>query len=381
MKKTLAIILTLVMIFGVVAFNTSAEEATTTPTVSIITNKGSAVEVADTTYVTVKFENFDSIKGVDVDITADETITLGDVEAYGFKGNEDKGVNYKTTANTIRFVDLTLGDNARITFEATVYGETPETDPEINVKGTYALNGKELFDETLPAKGSFEIKRVIAPTDVQGATQENPKTITPANKKFIPQGSVYKKISENEYVFADKNTNGEFIITEEGYQYDSFDIPDNKITTFGASNDLIDSKALRFGSYSEHYKSGVEHGTMIFEGAWLALKNYYIQKGYTVQKIIPAVYKNVLATLDKPENAGKTFVTYNVNGQTVNVYIFEQRNYMWKNDTDGILEYTLRLNGTTSGLTYTAAAFAIEGETVTFTENVKSVTVPQPQEN
>ena len=93
MKKTLAIILTLVMIFGVVAFNTSAEEATTTPTVSIITNKGSAVEVGDTTYVTVKFENFDSIKGVDVDITADETITLGDVEAYGFKGNEDKGVN------------------------------------------------------------------------------------------------------------------------------------------------------------------------------------------------------------------------------------------------------------------------------------------------
>lgn len=381
MKKTLAIILTVVMIFGVVAFNTSAEEATTAPTVSIITNKGSAVNTDDTTYVTVKFENFDSIKGVDVDITADKAITLGKVDSFGFKGNQDKGVNYKKTNNTIRFVDLTLGDNARITFEATVYGETPETDPEINVTGTYALDGKTFFDENLPASGTFEIKRVIAEEDKpksELAQAESPINITPVAGTFIPQGAVYVKTGDT-YTFAEKQENGSFTATAEGkYTYQSYTIPENKITTFGASNDLTNSNALRFGSYSEHYKSGVKHGTMIFEGAWLALKNYYIQKGYTVQEIIPAVYKNVLATLDKPDNADKTFVTYNVNGQTVNVYIFEQKNYMWKNDTYGILEYALRLNGTTSGLTYTAAAFAIEGETVTFTENVKSVTAPQP---
>ena len=386
MKKTLAIVLTLVMIFGIVAFNTSAEETAAEPTVTIVTNKGSAVDEGTETYFTVRFDNFSKIKGIDVEITADKAITLSTVESSGFKSAAGENVNYTKSNNgnvhTIRFVDLLTQGSARITFAAYIdEGKTPETDPEIRVEGKYADSGKTFFQVKSPAAGTFEIKRVIASTNVQGATEETPKTITPESNKFIPQGSVYKKISENEYVFADKNTNGEFIITEEGYQYDSFDVPENKITTFGASNDLTNKTSLRFGSYSELNVNCSSHGTVIFEGNWLALKNHYIKKGYTVNQFVEAIYNNAVATLEKPENAGKTFVSYKLGKETINVFIFKQKNYMWKDTEKGILEYTLRLSGTTSGLTYTAAAFAIEGETVTFTENVKSVTAPQPQEN
>mgnify|MGYP003306487670 CR=1 FL=1 len=375
MKKTLAIILTLVMIFGIVAFNTSAEETAAEPTVTIVTNKGSAVDEGTETYFTVRFDNFSEIKGIDVEITADKAITLSTVESSGFKSAAGENVNYTQSNNgdvhTIRFVDLLTQGNARIIFGASVDVDTI-TDPVINITGKYALDGKTFFKEDLPASGTFEIKRGIASTDVQGATEETPKTITPESNKFIPQGSVYKKISENEYVFADKNTNGEFIITEEGYQYDSFDIPENKITTFGASDGLTADTSLKFGSYSELNKAGTTHGTLVFEGEWLELKNYYIKNGYTVKQFVAALYKDVAAKLDA--NPSASFVYYKVNGKNINVYRFKQKNYMWKDDTNGILEYAIRLHGIKENTTYTGVAFsaAYDG-TVVISENVKSV--------
>ncbi len=381
MKKTLAIISTLVMVFGAVAFTASAEEAT--PTVTIVTNKGSAVEKGTTTYFTVKFENFASIKGIDVNITADEAITLGSVTSYGFKGDATtaEGVNYTESndggVHTIRFVDLTAGGDARITFAATVNVDTA-SDPKINVTGKYADSGKTFLTVDAPAEGTFELKKEIKEEDKLKSenTEKDAKIdIAPEAGKFIPQGSVYYKDGNN-YVFATKDENGDFIADKGAgtYTYQSYTIPANGITTFGASKDLNNESALRFGSYSKLATDGATHGTMIFEGAWLELKNHYIKKGYTVQEILPAVYANVLSTLEKPENEGKTFVKYTVNGKVVNVYIFGQKNYMWKDETKGILEYTLRLNGTESGKIYTAAAFSkTQAGVVTFTNDVKSV--------
>lgn len=374
MKKTLAIILTLVMVFGAVAFSTSAEEAT--PTVTIVTNKGSAVEKGTTTYFTVKFENFASIKGIDVNITADEAITLGAVTSYGFKGDATtaEGVNYTETntagqPHVIRFVDLTAGGDARITFEATVNVDTA-SDPKINVEGKYADSGKTFLDVDAPATGTFELKKAIN-EEVQESATTTP-AVTTDDTTFIPAGGVYY-VEDGEYKYVDKKTDGSFDVPA-GATIQTFNVPDNKITTFGASKDLNNESALRFGSYSKLATDGATHGTMVFEGAWLELKNYYIKKGYTVQEILPAVYASVLRTLEKPENEGKTFVKYTVNGKVVNVYIFGQKNYMWKDEAKGILEYTLRLNGTESDEIYTAAAFSkTQAGVVTFTNDVKSV--------
>lgn len=375
MKKTLAIILTLVMIFGIVAFNTSAEETAAEPTVTIVTNKGSAVDEGTETYFTVRFDNFSEIKGIDVEITAEEAITLSTVESSGFKSAAGENVNYTQSNNgdvhTIRFVDLLTQEDAKIVFGASVDVDT-DTDPVITITGKYALDGKTFFEEELTASGTFEIKRVIASTDVQGATEETPKTITPESNKFIPQGSVYKKISENEYVFADKNTNGEFIITEDGYQYDSFDIPDNKITTFGASDDTTYPDRLRFGNYTEIYSNSIENGTLVFVGEWLTLKNYYIKKGYTVEQFVNAIYKDVTAKLADNKNA--THVYYDIGNKRTEVYRFVQKNYMWKSTDNSVLEYTIRLQGIQPDKTYAAVAYSIANDkTVTISQNVKSV--------
>ena len=212
---------------------------------------------------------------------------------------------------------------------------------------------------------------------------QNESITTPAVKledtTFIPAGGVYY-IENGEYKYVAKNTDGSFHVPANA-TVQTFNVPENKITTFGASNDLNNNEALRFGNYSRLAGNGVTHGTLVFEGAWLELKNHYIKKGYTVEQFVEAIYKNAVETLKKPANEEKTFVSYTLGKETINVYIFKQKNYMWKDAEKGILEYTLRLNGTKAGNTYAAVAFAENGDKVTFSQDVKSVTVPQLQEN
>lgn len=392
MKKTLAIILTLVMIFGIVAFNTSAEETAAEPTVTIVTNKGSAVDEGTETYFTVRFDNFSEIKGIDVEITADEAITLGEVVSYGFKGDDETDINVNyTETNTegkphvIRFVDLLTQGSARITFAAYIAeGKTPQTDPKINLTGKYADSGKTFLDVDAPAAGTFEIKRVVAEEDkpkAENVTADESIAITPSEGTFIPQGAVYVKNGDT-YTFAEKQPDGSFTAPIAGeYTYQSYNIPTNGITTFGASDDPEDNTRLRFGSYS---KVGANNGTMVFEGDWLALKNYYIKNGYTVQQFTKAIYTNARKVLDA--NPGKKFVYYDVptddSKTTVNVYLFAQTKYMWttafnqdvmEGNGEYITEYAIRLDGIKENTTYAAVAYCSVNNDVIISKDVKSV--------
>ena len=366
MKKLLAIFLTVVMLLGVVAISTSAETAT--PKVTIVTNEGSAVAKGVTTYFTVKFDNFSEIKGIDVTITADQNIELGKITTTGFP-SADKDVNYteenEGAEHTIRFVDLTAGKDGKIIFEATVPENAATTgDPSITVTGKYAKDGKTLFEVAAPAAGTFELVKEIVTTPV-----ETEQPVTAPAGKFIPYGSVYTGSSDNA-TFVEKNADGTFTAPA-GAVYQSFDIPANGITTFGASKDTEYADKLRFGSYSNLNDGAREHGTLVFEGDWLTLKNYYIQKGYTVQQFVKALYDDVTAKLAANPNA--KFVYYNLgNGEKINVYRFVQKNYMWKGGS--VLEYSIRLNGVKDNTTYTGIAYSIAGNnTVTLSEDVKSV--------
>jgi len=377
MKKTLAIVLTLVMIFGIVAFNTSAEE-TAKPTVTIVTNKGSAVAEGTETYFTVRFDNFSEIKGIDVEITAGAPIILGEVASSGFKGDETtaNGVNYTETNNKIRFVDLLTQKNARITFAAKIAkGATTETDPVIEITGEYALDGKTFFKEKLPASGTFEIKREVAEEDkpkADNVTADAPIAITPSAGTFIPQGAVYVK-DGNTYTFAKKESDGTFTAPTEGaYTYQSYTIPTNGITTFGASDDTTYPDRLRFGNYTKINSNSIENGTLVFVGEWLTLKNYYIKKGYTVEQFENAIYKDVTAKLAANKNA--THVFYDIGDKRTEVYRFVQKNYMWKSKDNSVLEYTIRLQGIQPDKTYAAVAYSIANDkTVTISQDVKSV--------
>lgn len=369
MKKVLAIILTVVMLFGVIAISTSAD--TTTPTVTIVTNEGSPVAEGVDTYFTVRFDNFSVIKGVDVTVSANQNIVLGEVEAYGFKNSAGLNVNYTedndSDVHTIRFVDLTAGGDAHIVFAAKVPKETnaPE-DPTITVTGKYADSGKTLFEVEAPAAGKFELVKEVVTTTVETQT-----TITAPTDKFIPVGGIYTGTSDNPE-FVNKNDDGSFTAPA-GAVYQTYDVPANGITTFGASDDPVDPKRLRFGNYSKINDGAKERGTLIFEGDWLALKNYYIKNGYTVQQFVAALYNDVTAKLAANQNA--THVYYNLDGERINVYRFVQKKHLWKSTDGTVIEYSIRLDGIQDNTTYTGVAYSIAGDDkVTISEDVKSVT-------
>lgn len=370
MKKILAVILSVAMLFGVLAVNTFADD-TATPKVSIVTNQGAPVEKGTTTYFTVRFDNFSTIKGIDVEIKVDQKLTLNSVETSGFPTAEDNENYTKSITDTgcsVRFVDLTNATkNARLNFSVTVPADySASADPKITVSGKYADSGKTLFDIETPAAGTFEIKREITATEVGSSN-----TVTAPADKFIPYGGVYKQDGNN-ITYADKNADGSFSVSESGYVYQSYDVPENKITTFGASDDLTVTDAIKFGSYSELYSADAEHGTMVIEGDWNALSNYYIKRGYTVQQFIKSLYNKTKAILAENENAD--YVYYTLGSETINVYLFAQNKYMWRNESTGILEYAVRLHGIQNDQTYTAVAYAEKDNTLTISNEVKSVT-------
>ncbi len=377
MKKILAIILSIAMLFSVLAINTFAED--TTPKVTLITNEGSAVDKNTDTYFTVRLDNFSSIKGIDITITADSGIAFKSVEATGLKNTLEKDTNYTITDNKIRIVDLTVKDDnhvesAKINVKA--YATTDENaTPKITVEGKYAKDGKDLFNITTKP-GVFEVNKTIKPTDIDitsGNVELSYEETTTAGN-FIPYGSVYKAVGNN-FSFAKKDATGNFTISESGYKYDTYKIPENGITTFGVS---FKNNDLRFGNYSKLNETDVKHGTMVFEGDWLALKEYYIKKGYDVKEILKAIYNDY----DKKNpNREYQYVYYTVKdknnvSQQVNVYKFDQKNYMWKGQDSAanVLEYAIRLVDYIPEKNYTAIAYSINGEEVKLSDNVKSIT-------
>ncbi len=385
MKKLLAVLLAVVMLFSVATICSSAEG---TAKVTIVTNKGSAVDAGIITYFTVKFANFGEIKGADVIITANNDIVLDDINVTGFpQASEGKNYTKKTEAGvtTVRFIDLTNGANGKITFKVTVPEPADKTvvleDPVINVVGKYAQNGTTLFNVDAPADGIFELTKVIAATvniDETAAGQEVAVDFD-ETKKFVPQGAVYVNNGNDTYSFAEKQTDGTFKATATGtYEYKAYDLPANDIATFGVSDDPEDNTKLRFGNYSALNANATEHGTLIFEGNWLALKNLYIQNGYTVQEFVRAIYDAVTTKLANNPNA--THVTYKIGEDKINVYRFKQTKYMWKDDANGILEYAIRLRNVQAGKTYTGVAFSVANDankTVTIANDVKYVTTPK----
>lgn len=386
MKKILAVLLAVIMLFSLTTFSSSAEGET--PKVSIVTNQGSPVDGDTPTYFTVRFDNFQPIKGVDVTITASDGAKLGEVIAYNFKSEGKNDIPYKINENkdNVRFIDLLkLGaNNARLVVAVTAPAKNNAT---ITVTGKYAESGMELFKGISDAKGIVEVK--VKPTET--LVEENTKDFTPninTQTTFIPVGGVYKATTVGDkttYEMAVKNDDGTFSFKDNngGFTYQEYKVPENGITTFGLSNDLNHPELLRFGNFSNLYNAtneNLEHGTMIFEGDWLELKHYYIALGYEVKDFVKALYNNASAILNKPENIanGITHVYYNVpksdGGTTkVNLYLFKQKNYMWKDEDNNILEYTVRLHGAQKDVRYTGIAYSVDNGVVTISENAKSI--------
>lgn len=429
MKRILAVILTIVMLLGVVLINTNAATHTTNtalPTATLVTNEGSPLDIGGKVaqngsefIFTLRFDNFISIQGIDVDIMVNTNSTLSTnetsvdsskkvitkVQTFNLPsaclGEDEFDENYVYLGGNnyrIRFVDINITSKSRIVLNV----QSPASTATVTVKGTYADTGETLFKiETKPK--DYEIFEPVEEKSTSGSP-------TADEGYFIPYGGVYTEM-ENEATFADKNTDGTFDVQQSNSKYIQFKLPKeirddrqelvNQLTAFGAATQ-IEGDAWKFGSYStydditaEKTETDMQHGTMVFEGDWLALKKYYIHQGNTVQQFVKAIYEDMTKLeqngnldfneVDNPNNNGH-HVTYNFtdiddgSAKQVNVYKYPRKHYIWRGN-NGQLEYAIRLHGVRKGQTYTSVAYCLGTDEEDFklaqiSYNVKSITVP-----
>ena len=361
MKKLLAVLLAVVMLFSVATICSSAEE---TPKVTIVTNQGSSILVGDETYFTVSFDDFTTIKGMDVDVTVTNATGLKLEKSTGFTFDLVENGNYKSGDTALKLVDLTGEKDGKLIFKV----KPTAVGAKIEVEGEYAKSGTELVD----VEGATATLDVVADFKPEETTTNDAATelAQPNDDTFIPYCSVLD--ADGKFVAKDPATGAFALDASKKYTYSTFTKPsaDAGLITYGVSNEKNAPNNLRFGTYSVQADT-YNHGTLIFEGKWEALRDHYIQKGYTIQEFVKAIYKNALTKIE-----GYDYVSYKVGSEKINVYIVPQTKVMWQSEDGKTLEYAVRVNNASG--TYTGIAYSYSktnSEDIKISVNARTTTV------
>ena len=392
MKKILAIILTVAMLLGVVVFNASADVTDRYPTVTLVTNSGSPLDINGKVaqdgheYIfTVRFDTFILIRGIDITIDAGEA-EITKVETFNLptavEGRNEFDENWRYLNNdnksSIRFVDLNITSKSRIVLSVKTPQNTNFDTQDITVTGKYADTGETLMP-IITKSQKYEIMEYVE--NKEDRINEEIISVHHRNKTnndFLPYGSIYTK-DGNTYTYYDKNPNGTFENITAGSYAIKFPLPRydegkngkiiNQLTTFGITepievgndpwiDEAHDTGIIKMGSYTTYddYDDGStknKHGTLVFAGDWLSLKHYYIKQGNTVQQFVRAIFKQITES----EKSGNTnnvddpstyhHFTYTVpkwdsedpNEKVhVRVYKFPRVKYMWRDDQEYTIE-------------------------------------------
>ncbi len=371
MKKALAILLTLAMLFTVVSANVFAAE--NLPTIEIVSQE--VEEDAGTATIAVKLTNFTTVAGMDLIVVSDSenvkftAVKTSDLIQEGDYKVADDGSN-------VHIVDLT-GDVVDATIELVVVVTGPA---KITATAQLAKDGKTLLDaetefdivdgEITIAETETIIPGEVKDEDIAGA-EGGEVTITANEGYFIPYGSVYTKNANGSYNYFQKEDNGTFVV-KEAVQYNMFEIPKSGFRTFGISDAALKSgtEAIMFGNYSNALNTASEHGTLLFAGQWTEYLEYYKGKGFTEAELVKAIYDRYNSVNDGTYDA----VTMWANNKTISIDVYKkvQTNWMWKDKTNGILEYALRVSQMNNGDEYTAVAYRVENDAVKFSDKIKS---------
>lgn len=374
MKKALAILLTLAMLFTVVSANVFAAE--NLPTIEIVSQE--VEEDAGTATIAVKLTNFTTVAGMDLIVVSDSenvkftAVKTSDLIQEGDYKVADDGSN-------VHIVDLT-GDVVDATIELVVVVTGPA---KITATAQLAKDGKTLLDaetefdivdgEITIAETETIIPGEVKDEDIAGA-EGGEVTITANEGYFIPYGSVYTKNANGSYNYFQKEDNGTFVV-KEAVQYNMFEIPKSGFRTFGISDAALKSgtEAIMFGNYSNALNTASEHGTLLFAGQWTEYLEYYKAKGFTAEELIGLIYErynSVAAAATEDFDA----VTMWANNRTISIDVYKkvQTNWMWKDTQNGVLEYALRVSQM-GNEEYTAVAYRVVEDAVTFSDKIKSV--------
>ncbi len=366
MKKTLALLICLAMLFTALSVNVFA--AGTAPDIEIVTN---SISAGKTTFA-VKI-NGNPVAGVDikVDVAGDDAKITG-VSAKNFdvantltSGEDYKISDDKKSLHAVGLQkDTTTGEIISLTADATK-GFTISVSCDIATSGT----NKVTKSASTTITADTQIDKAVT-----GGTVSKPE-----EGYFIPYGSVYKEIAGGKYTYADKDTDGSFKNVQDGMTATQFKVPANGLCTFGISNSLKETTnpSKQFGNYTNSYSSTNNYGTMIIVGDWTGFKNWYLaNKGYSDASLFVKVYNAYRNAMQKAETSGikADYVKLTAGGNEIHVYDVPQTKVMWQGE--GVLEYAVRvINNYKEDTVYSAAAYCISGETITCSNEVLTTTI------
>ena len=365
MKKTLALLLCLAMLFTALSVNVFAETPEN-PSVEIVTHSASA---DGTTDFAIKLSGFTSLKGIDMTVTATDDIELKSASALNTKEKLDLGVNYTITdKKTLHIVELTEDFDATtiITVKADVKG-----DATIAVKADLAKSGKLLYDKIDVTDATITAK--VEPTTQESVTTKTVEQPTSADY-FIPYGAVYTVVDEKTYKYAPKAENGTFSDTN-GAKVTTFKVPQDGFGTYGVSDSLTEN-AKQFGNYVKEVVTDKNYGSVVITGDWEIFRDWYLSnKGYSDADLVKILYNKYI----EKKNSGDTRnfipfgVTINGTQYIIKVFNVKQYNYLWRNGTS--LEYGVRVKGLVPGSDYATVAYYADedGSNAEFAKEIRTI--------
>lgn len=361
MKKALALLLSVAMLFTVLVVSVSAE-TTENPSVTVVTHESTS----EKTDFAIKLDGFTSLKGLDLVVTADDGVKMTGVSALNTKYKLEKDVNYtiSTDGHTLHIVELSNDVNGDIlTVSAEVVVAEAHT---ITVTGDLAKSGTALYDSITFPSGT--INPYVAPTT---ETVEEEKVVAqPTDDTFIPYGAVYTgSATQPEYV-AKSTENGSFTAAA-GATVKTFKKPAGNFGTFGVSDYILSDNrdARQFGSVDFAYSTAKTYGTLVIIGDWAGFRDWYLSnKAYSDSTLMEKVY----AAYNSANKDGTySYVLLEAGNSAIKVYNVPQSKVMWQSGST--LEYAVRVSGLVAGNTYTAVAYKADTEGVNLSTEIKTV--------
>ena len=349
MKKTLAFLLSLAMLFTALSVNVFAAEE---PTVEIVTN---SISAGKTTFA-VKI-NGNPVAGVDikVDVTGDAEITGVSAKNFDVKDTLTDGEDYKISGDKKSLHAVGLQKN---TTTGEIFSVTANATKNFTINVSCDIATSDTTKVTRDAEATVTADTPIIEESVTDETVSQPE----GNDYFIPYGSVYKVTDEGKYEYANKGTEGTFNGTN-GMTATQFKVPTNGLGTFGISESMKKSgnPSKQFGNYAKKFQSA-KYGTMIIVGDWTGFKDWYLaNKGYSDAVLFEKVYKAYRAAMENTEVENADYVILTAGGKEIHVYDVSQTKVMWQSDS--VLEYAVRvINNFNEEKSYSAAAYCIKGE-------------------
>lgn len=367
MKKTLALLLCLAMLFTALSFNVFAADK---PSVTVVTHEATA---SGETSFAISLANFDSLKGYDLVIEGDSGVHIKSASALNAKTALKAGVNYTITDNKLHIVELSskaTGDIITVTADVNVDGASHT----IRVTACDLAKSKDALyattEYTLSADAT--IAPYKAPKEETVTESKVVEQDTVEAGYFVPYGAVFTGES-NAPAYVKKEADGSFNVAA-GTVVKAFKLPEGGFGTFGVSDSAVATKpAKQFGNVDTNYSASKKYGTLVIAGDWAGFRDWYLSnKAYSDAELVSKIYAAFNAANPATEGVREyDFVSFEAGESAIKVYNVDQKNWMWK--SANALEYAVRIFGLTSGTEYAAVAYNVDGSTVNFAKEIKSV--------